>query len=331
MTIRVAINGFGRIGRVIARILAANYNPNVELVAINGRSATKMHYHLMKYDSVHGVFQGKLEYTDDALIINGKKIKFFHEADPENIAWKSLDVDVVFECTGAFKDKDSASKHLKAGAKKVLISAPVGSDIKTIIYGVNDHHLEKDDKIISVGSCTTNCLAPIADILHKNFKIVKGFMTSIHSFTNDQNTIDARHKDLCRARAASLSIIPTSTGAAKAIARAIPDLEGKIDGVAVRVPTANVSLVDLCFLSEKKTTISELNDLVKKEAQNSKILAYEYEPQVSIDFCGRSESSIFDSNATKIVADDFIRIASWYDNEWGFSCRMIDVATLIMQ
>ena len=330
--VRIGINGFGRIGRCVARVLAENLVEGVELVAINGRGETKVHYHLLKYDSVHGRFAGKVEQDGEDLVINDKKVKFFHESKPEDIKWGDYGVDVVLECTGAFKDSISCQKHIEAGAKKVVISSPAkGDDIKTIIYGVNDNILTAADNIISIGSCTTNCLAPVAKVLNDELNIQKGFVTTIHAFTNDQNIADARHKDLRRARAGTLSMIPTSTGAAKAIAKVIPDLSGKLDGVAIRVPTPNVSLVDFCFLSEKKTDIATINALIKKAANGSmkRVLAYEEEELVSVDFNHTIESSVFDSTGTRVLQNDFIRVAAWYDNEWAFSVRMLDVAKML--
>jgi glyceraldehyde 3-phosphate dehydrogenase len=330
--LKIGINGFGRIGRCVARVLAENIVSGVELVAFNGRGDLKTHYHLLKYDSIHGRFPGKVEMGDGCLIINGKQVKYFTQSDPSDISWGSVGVDVVFECTGVFKDREGASKHFKGGAKKVLISAPAkGDDIKTIVYGVNEEVITDSDDILSVGSCTTNCLAPVAKVLNDALGIEKGFVTTIHAFTNDQNTADARHSDLRRARAASLSMIPSSTGAAKAIGKVLPELAGKLDGVAIRVPTPNVSLVDFCFLSKKPATIEEVNKLIK-EASNGKmkrVLGYDEEPCVSIDYNHTTQSSIFDSTGTRVLENDFIRVASWYDNEWAFSIRMLDVAKLL--
>jgi len=329
MTVKVAINGFGRIGRCVARAYAEGLVPGVELVAINGRGPVETHYHLLKYDSIHGRFPGTLEMKESALVINGKEIPVFREREPENAPWRKIGVDIVFECTGVFKDRKGAGKHLQAGAKKVMISAPAkGDDIKMIIHGVNDDILEPSDDIISIGSCTTNCLAPVVKVINDNIGIKKGFVTTIHAITNDQNTADASHSDLRRARAASLSMIPTSTGAAKAIGKVIPELNGKLDGTAIRVPTANVSMIDLCFLAEKSATADEINAMVKEAANGplSRVLGYTDEPLVSVDFNHTIESSYFDATGTKVLENDFVRIASWYDNEWAFSVRMLDIA-----
>lgn len=331
MSVRIAINGFGRIGRCITRAWAMGLVSGVELVAINGRGPIETHYHLLKYDSIHGRFPGSLTIAKDALIINGKEVKVFREREPENAPWQKHNIDIVMECTGVFKDRTSASGHLRAGAKKVMISAPAkGDDIKMIIYGVNNNLLSANDDIISIGSCTTNCLAPLAHILHENIEILKGFVTTIHAVTNDQNAADASHNDLRRARAAYSSMIPTSTGAAKAIGKVIPALNGKLDGTAIRVPTANVSMIDFCFLAQKSITATDLNLLVKNAANSnmSGVLAYTEEELVSIDFNQTTESSYFDATATKILQDNFVRVAAWYDNEWAFSVRMLDIAKI---
>jgi len=329
MTVKIAINGFGRIGRCVARAWAEGLVPGVELVAINGRGPIETHYHLLKYDSIHGRFPGTLEMKEDALVINGKDVPVFREREPENAPWGKVGVDIVMECTGVFKDRAGASKHLQAGAKKVMISAPAkGDDIKMIVHGVNDEVMDKADDIISIGSCTTNCLAPVAKVLNDNLGISKGFVTTVHAVTNDQNSADASHSDMRRARAAYLSMIPTSTGAAKAIGKVIPELNGKLDGTAIRVPTANVSMIDFCFLSEKQATAEEVNSLIKEAANGSmsRVLGYSEEPTVSIDFNHTIQSSYFDGTGTKVLENDFIRVASWYDNEWAFSVRMLDLS-----
>ncbi|MBL6621438.1 MAG: type I glyceraldehyde-3-phosphate dehydrogenase [Rickettsiales bacterium] len=329
--VKIAINGFGRIGRCVARAIAIGLVKDVELVAINGRGPVETHFHLLKYDSVHGRFPGKLELKDNAIYMNGNKILVYKEDDPENLPWDELGVDVVFECTGVFKDSVGAAKHLKNGVKRVLISSPAkGDDIKTIIYGVNDNIINESDKILSVGSCTTNCLAPLVKLAHDNYKIEKGFVTTIHAYTNDQNIADARHKDLRRARAAALSMIPTSTGAARAISKVIPELKGKLDGTAIRVPTANVSMVDFCFLTKNNVEADELNSLYKdaSQAEMLRVLGYCDEELVSIDFNQTIESSVFDATATKILEGNFVRVAAWYDNEWAFSVRMLDIAKI---
>lgn len=337
MTINVAINGFGRIGRCIARALFENSEfSNIKLVAINASTELETLKHLLKYDSIHNKFSKKVEVSENSLIIDGQQVTVVNNRDPQNLPWKKLKIDLVFECTGAFTKYNDASKHITAGAKKVIISAPAKEDsVKTIVYGVNEDLINSEDKVISIGSCTTNCLAPIAKILNNTIGIEKGLMTTIHAYTNDQNIVDNAHKDLRRARAASMSMIPTSTGAAKAIGLVIPELKGKLDGVAVRVPTPNVSMVDLTFISKKDTNIEEINKIVT-EAVNSKVnlkRAVEIvdEPLVSIDFNHNSFSSCFDKTQTKVLGNNLVKIASWYDNEWAFSIRMIDVAKLMHQ
>ena len=329
MTIKVAVNGFGRIGRCVTRVIFDNNIEEIELVAINSTATVVEDYHLLKYDSVHGRFNHDVSYDDqDNIIINGKKIKSFSERDPANLPWDQLDIDVVLECTGIFCDINGASKHVSSGAKKVLLSAPAKSpEIKTVIYKVNDDIITKDDQILSIGSCTTNCLAPVIKVIHDNFKIEQGYVTTIHAYTNDQNLTDANHKDKRRARAAALSMIPTSTGAAKAIGKVITDLNGKLDGCAIRVPTPNVSLIDFTFTTEKSINESEINNLMKSNVSN--MLGYSDEPLVSIDYNKTNQSSIFDATATKVINKRFGRVAAWYDNEWSFANRMLDVTKLI--
>lgn len=333
MSIKVAINGFGRIGRCVARAIFEYQDEyNIELVAINSTAGLKDSLHLLKYDSVHGRFAFDCSLSDDSLIVDGRSVRIVSERDLSKLNWEELGVDVVLECTGVFKDKKGCQKHLDAGAKKVIISAPASDDdIKTIIYGVNEGILESEDHIVSVGSCTTNCLAPVAKVLNDKVGIKTGFVTTIHAYTNDQNLADNRHKDLRRARAATMSMIPTSTGAAKAIAKAIPDLAGKLDGTAIRVPTPNVSMIDFCFIAEKSTSVEEVNSCVKEGIVGSlqTVLDYDDEELVSIDYNHNPYSSIFDSTGTKVMPGDFVRVAAWYDNEWGFSKRMLDVAALI--
>jgi glyceraldehyde 3-phosphate dehydrogenase len=333
MTVKVGINGLGRIGRCIFRAISELGYDDVSLVAVNGPAPIETHLHLLKYDSIHGRFNQDLTIADDnSFKLNGKNIKLFRERDPKNIPWGKLGVDIVFECTGIFNDKESASAHIAAGAKKVIISAPAKDDeTPTIVYGVNHNILAKTDDVISIGSCTTNCLAPVAKALDEKLKIVNGFVTTIHSYTNDQNIIDGSHKNMRRARAAGLSMIPTSTGAAKAIGKVIPHLNGKLDGVAVRVPTANVSMIDFCFTSEKQTSVEEVNSIIKamSEGEMQGVLKYDTEELVSIDYNHSTHSSIFDSTGTKVLGGDFIRVSAWYDNEWAFSNRMIDVAILM--
>lgn len=329
MTIKVAINGFGRIGRCVFRAFFENQNKykDIEIVAINDLTPVETNAHLLKYDSVHGHFNGTVEIKDGNLVVDGKTVKVCCEREITNLPWKNLNVDVVYECTGLFTTKETAGLHLDAGAKKVIISAPAkGEGVKTIVVGVNNDDLLASDTIISNGSCTTNCLAPVAKILDREIGIVKGHMTTIHAFTNDQRTVDCAHKDLRRARAASLSMIPTTTGAAKAVALVLPQLKGKLDGVSIRVPTPDVSFVDLSFEAKRETTPDEINALIKKasEGELKDILGICSEELVSIDFTHDTHSSIFDTTQTKVLAGNFVRIGSWYDNEWGFSNRMLD-------
>lgn len=331
MSVRIAINGFGRIGRCLLRALLEEDIKGIEVVAINGPAHASQHAHLFEFDSVHKTFKGDVKFEEDALIINNKKIKLLREREITNLNWGELGVDIVMECTGLFTSSEKANLHLKQGAKKVMISAPAkDKEIKTIVMGVNHDILNKDDKIISIGSCTTNCLAPLAKALNDNLGIVSGFMTTIHSYTGDQNILDASHKgDLRRARAAALSMVPTSTGAAKALGLVIPELAGKLDGSAVRVPTPNVSVVDLCFVSKISTTKEEVNSILEKAAKSSGgILGFEQKPLVSIDFMGNSHSSIVDALETKVTGENLVRVLSWYDNEWGFSIRMLECAKL---
>ncbi len=327
-TIKVGINGFGRIGRLTFRALLKK--ENVEVVAINDLTDSKTLAHLLKYDSIHGKFPGTVTVEGDYLVINGKKIKVLAEKDPANLPWGSLDVSTILECTGIFRNREKMSKHLTAGAKKVLLSVPSDSkdDVDaTIVLGVNDSMLTHDMKLISNASCTTNCLAPIAKVLNDNFGIVRGLMNTIHSYTNDQIILDAPHKDLRRARAAAMSIIPTKTGAAKAIGLVIPELEGKLDGFAVRVPTPDGSLVDLTCELAKKTTKDEINAAMKAAAEGPMkgVLEYNVDPIVSVDIVGNTHSSIFDSELTKVMSGNFVKVISWYDNENGYSCRMADL------
>ncbi len=334
MTVKVAINGFGRIGRCVLRaIFEEEKYSNIEVVAINASTPLETLRHILKYDSVHGKFAKSVEIGDQSLIIDGKKVAVVSQRDPEKLSWKELNIDLVFECTGAFTNKEDASKHIKAGAKKVIISAPAkGDDVKTIVYQVNCSTLTKDDDVVSIGSCTTNCLAPVAKVLNDAIGIEQGFMTTIHAYTNDQNIVDNAHKDLRRARACAMSMIPTSTGAAKAIGLVLPELKGKLDGSAIRVPTPNVSMVDLNFIAKRSTTAAEVNELMKKASNGSmkEVLQYVDEPLVSIDFNHNKFSSCFDSTQTKAVGN-FVKIASWYDNEWAFSFRMVDIAQLMFK
>ncbi len=336
MAIKIAINGFGRIGRNVLRALEENrqrYGEELQIVAINDLSPAQTNAHLLRYDSVHGPFSGNVQVEGDELIVNGKRIKIFAQRDPKQLPWGDLDIDLVFECTGIFASKQKASVHLEAGAKKVLISAPAGNDVKTIVYGVNHHTLNADDRIVSNASCTTNCLAPLVQPLHKEIGLVTGLMTTIHSYTNDQVLTDVAHgDDLRRARSATQSQIPTKTGAAAAVGLVLPELNGRLDGFAIRVPTINVSLVDLTFQSARPTTHEEIDNILK-EASNGElkgILAYNEAPLVSIDFNHNPASSIYDSTQTKVLGN-LVKVLSWYDNEWGFSNRMLDTARALMR
>ncbi len=334
MTIRVAINGLGRIGRCVTRAIFEDPKySDIELVAVNGPAPAETQKHLLKYDSIHGRFSKSVEIAENFLVIDGKKVRLFGERDPKKLPWGDLKIDVVLECTGAFTQYADAHQHIDAGAKKVIISAPAKEDsVKTIVYGVNDNTLNADDKVFSVGSCTTNCLAPIAKALNDAIGIEKGFMTTIHAYTNDQNVVDNSHKDLRRARACAMSMIPTSTGAAKAIGLVLPELKGKLDGGAIRVPTANVSMVDLNFIAKRDTTKEEINDVVRKAAtvgRMKEVLQIVDEPLVSIDFNHTGFSSCFDTTQTKVMGGNFVKVASWYDNEWAFSLRMLDVTALL--
>ena len=326
MPIKFAINGFGRIGRNIVR--AALGNSDIELVAVNDLTDSQTLAHLLKYDSVHGKFPGEVEASDGALKINGKTIKVLSERDPSKLPWSKLGIDNVMECTGIFRQREKAAMHLQAGAKKVLISAPSPDADATLVYGVNHDIYNKDEHdIVSNGSCTTNCLAPIAKVLLENFGIEYGLMTTVHSFTNDQKILDLPHKDLRRSRAASVSMIPTSTGAAKALALVIPELKGKLDGMAIRVPTPNVSAIDLVCRLEKDATAKEVNKAITSAANGplKGVLAASEEPLVSCDYIGNPNSSIADLGCTMNVGPRLVKVVSWYDNEMGFSNRMIDM------
>ncbi len=328
--IRVAINGYGRIGRNIMRAVYESKNRNIDIVAINDLGDAETNAHLTKYDTAHGKFPGKVRVDGGDMMVNRNRIAVFAERDPAKLPWRKLKVDVVYECTGFFRTRDTAGKHLKAGAKKVIISAPGGPDIdNTIVFGVNDDTLKKSHKIISNASCTTNCLAPMAKVLHNKLGIKSGLMTTIHSYTNDQVLTDVFHKDLRRARSATMSMIPTKTGAAAAVGLVLPELNGKLDGFSVRVPTINVSLVDLVFESEKETTVDAVNRMMKRAA-DGKVLSYTDEPLVSCDFNHDSASSTFDAGMTR-VNGNLVKVCSWYDNEWGFSNRMLDTTVALMK
>ena len=324
---RVAINGFGRIGKLVFRAFLEKKIKNVEVVAINELGSLESSIHLLKFDSVHGEMPLKINKTKNGIKIANNNINFYSERDPSNLPWKSLKVDIVLECSGVFTSKEKAAGHLNAGAKKVIISAPASNVDKTVVQGVNNQELSRKHNIISNGSCTTNCLAPVAMVLDSSLGIESGFMTTIHSYTGDQRTVDQTHSDLRRARAAAESMIPTSTGAAKALSLVLPKLTGKLDGTAIRVPTPNVSLIDLTFLSKKKTDSKKINDIILKASKTKKlqnILTVNDLPLVSIDFNHNQSSSIFDSTQTQVVKDKFCRVLAWYDNEWGFSNRMIE-------
>ena len=328
MAIRVAINGYGRIGRNVFR---AHYeygkHHDIEIVAINNPGDIETIALLTKYDTAHGKFPAEVSFEGNDLIVNGDRIRVTGDRDPENLPWKELDIDVVLECTGIFTTKAAASAHLRAGAKKVIISAPGGKDVDaTVVFGVNQNILKASDTVISNASCTTNCLAPAALALNEGLGIVDGLMTTVHSYTNDQVLTDVYHRDPRRARAAALNIIPTRTGAAAAVGLVLPELDGKLDGFAIRVPTINVSVVDLTFNASRNTTVEEVNQVMKKasEGKLKGILEYNIEPLVSTDFNHNPASSIFDATQTRVVGGSLVKILSWYDNEWGFSCRMLD-------
>ncbi len=328
MKIKVGINGMGRIGRMIVRSIFESKNKNIEIKHINNRSGADVTSNLLKYDSVHGKFNAKINYNKNNIIINNNKITFSQEIDISKINWKKSKVDYVFECTGKFNSKEKLLPYIRNGVKKVIVSAPCKNADKTIVYGVNQDTICKEDKIISAASCTTNCLAPVLNLLNKNFIIEKGFMTTIHAFTSDQRILDNSHKDPRRARTASQSIVPTSTGASKAIGEIIPSLKGKLEGIAMRVPTPNVSLVELVFNTKKKITKELINDsFIKfKKKQKINILDITFEKLVSIDFNHNSASATVDANLTNVVGNNMGKISAWYDNEWGFSNRMCDIA-----
>ena len=328
MSVKVAINGFGRIGRNILRSIIENKNHNIKVVGINDLGPIETNAHLLKYDSVHGILNRDVIINGSDLDVGTGPIKVTSERNPENLPWKELDVDVVLECTGIFTSKEKAQQHITAGAKKVLISAPASGVDLTVVYGVNHQKISSEHQILSNASCTTNCLAPLAYVLNKSIGIENGFMTTIHSYTGDQPTLDTMHSDLYRARAAAANMIPTSTGAAKAVGLVLPELDGKLDGVAIRVPTQNVSVVDFKFNSKKETSIEEINVAINTASENElkNILSFNDKKLVSSDFNHNPSSSIFHSDQTKVMNKKFVRILSWYDNEWGFSNRMCDTA-----
>jgi len=328
MAVKVAINGFGRIGRNVARAILERPDCGLELVSINDLASAKANALLFKRDSVHGAFEGTVEVDGDDLVINGKRIKVTAERDPANLPHAANGIDIALECTGFFTDKASASKHLEAGAKRVLISAPAKGVDLTVVYGVNHDKLTADHLVVSNASCTTNCLAPLAKVLHEKIGIERGLMTTIHSYTNDQKILDQIHSDPRRARAAAMNMIPTSTGAAVAVGLVLPDLAGKLDGSSIRVPTPNVSVVDLTFQPSRDTSAEEVNALLKEAAEGELkgVLGYTDEPLVSIDFNHDAHSSTIDSLETAVLEGKLVRVLSWYDNEWGFSNRMVDTA-----
>ncbi|AVO47509.1 type I glyceraldehyde-3-phosphate dehydrogenase [Phreatobacter cathodiphilus] len=329
MTTRVFINGFGRIGRNVLRAIVEGKRKDIEVVGINDLGPVETNAHLLRFDSVHGRFPAEVSVDGDTIVVAGKRIKVTAIKDPAELPHKALNVDVAMECTGIFTTRDKAAAHLKAGAKRVLVSAPCDGADMTVVYGVNHEQLTKEHLVVSNASCTTNCLAPVVAVLHKACGIDKGFMTTIHAYTGDQPTLDTMHKDLYRARAAALSMIPTSTGAAKAIGLVIPELKGRLDGTSIRVPTPNVSVVDFKFIAKRRTTVEKINEAILKAAKRGPlkgILGFTDQPNVSIDMNHDPHSSIFALDQTKVMDEKFVRVLSWYDNEWGFSNRMSDTA-----
>ena len=331
MSIKVGVNGMGRIGRMVVRSIIESKNKNIEIKHINNRSNSEITYNLTKYDSIHGKFVGDLDFDENHLIINKKKITFSNKNKIEEIDWKKFDVDYVFECTGKFNSKEQLIEHIKNGAKKVIVSAPCKNADKTIVFGVNENIITSEDLIISAASCTTNCLAPVVNVLNENFIIEKGFMTTIHAFTSDQRLLDNSHKDPRRARSASLSIVPTSTGASKSIWEIIPSLKGKLEGISLRVPTPNVSLVQLIFCTSKEINKKKINSVFEIASKNElkKILDISYEKLVSVDFNHHSASAIIDASLTNIVGKNMGKVSAWYDNEWGFSNRMLETTAQV--
>ncbi len=332
MAINVAISGFGRIGRLILRSIIENKRKDINIVAINDLAPLETNAFLLSYDSIHGPLKEKVKIKNEKIVIGNKKILVLKERDPNNLPWKKLKIDIVFECTGLFTSKNTASMHLKAGAKKVLVSAPCNDADKTIVYGVNHDTLTKKDIVVSNASCTTNCLAPVTKVLNDNFGIVHGYMTTIHAYTGDQKVLDTFHSDPRRARAAALSMIPTSTGAAKAVGLVMPELAGKLDGTAIRVPTPNVSLIDFKFVTKKKINAENINKVMIRASKSKSlknVLSVNSEPLVSTDFNHNPASSNFDLTQTQVIDGTFGRVLSWYDNEWGFSNRMCDTAVVM--
>lgn len=331
MALRIAINGFGRIGRMVLRAFAEQSPKDMIVVAVNDLTPMDISTHLFEYDSVHGHYKGALSTNDKGFDIGFGLIQYLQIADPTQLPWKALDVDIVFECSGRFTDRADAAKHLEAGAKRVLISAPANDADITVVYGVNHRNITADHTVISNASCTTNCLAPVAAVLQKTVGILRGYMTTIHAYTGDQKLVDTGHSDVRRARAGAISMIPTSTGAAKAVGLVLPELKGKLDGTAIRVPTPNVSLIDFKFDAAKPATVEQVNMAMKEAAEGELkgVLGYNIRPLVSVDFNHNAASSTFDGTQTQVMDGSFVRVLSWYDNEWGFSNRMIDVARFI--
>jgi len=327
MALKIGINGFGRIGRMVLRSIIENNRKDLEIVAINNRGNSEVSSFLLKHDTIHGKLNAKISHSEKAIEINGKKISMIHETEISKIDWKKHMVDVVLECTGKFNTKEKSAQHIKSGAKKVLVSAPCKGAIN-IIFGVNQKTLKNSDQVISAASCTTNCLAPVAKVINDNFGIETGFMTTIHSYTADQKLLDNSHKDLRRARSAPNSIIPTTTGATKSLGDVIPELKGKVEGISIRVPTPNVSLVEFVFLSKKNLSVEEINNSLSKSSKSElkNILDTSNEPLVSSDFNHNSHSAIVDLLLTKVVANKMAKVSAWYDNEWGFASRMCDLA-----
>jgi len=333
MTIKVAINGYGRIGRNIMRALHEyGWKDRIEIVAINDLGDANTNAHLTQYDTAHGRFPGEVGVDGGDLIVNGDRVKVFAERDPSKLPWAELGVEVVYECTGLFRSKETAGAHIAAGASKVIVSAPGQNVDNTIVFGVNHDTLKSTDQVISNASCTTNCLAPLAKVLHEGIGIRNGLMTTIHAYTNDQVLTDVYHKDLRRARSATMSQIPTKTGAAAAVGLVLPELNGKLDGFSMRVPTINVSVVDLTFVASRPTTVEEVNGIVKAAAEGSLagVLGYNDKPLVSVDFNHDPRSSIFDAGLTRVMEGNLVKVLSWYDNEWGFSCRMLDTTLALV-
>ena len=329
MALKVAINGFGRIGRCAARQIVESFDGEIELVAINASGGPEVLGHLMKYDSVHGRFGGTIEAAGDDLAINGRTVRLTAERDPANLDWDGIDL--VLECTGVFNSKEKAGVHLERGAARVLCSAPAKNADKTVVYGVNHDTITDADTVVSAASCTTNCLAPVAKVMHEAFGIEKGFMTTIHAYTGDQPTLDRRHKDPYRGRAAAMSMIPTTTGAARAVGLVLPELNGKLDGAAVRVPTPNVSCVDLTFTPSRAVTVDEVNAAARAASEGALqgVLAYDEDPTVSVDYNGTTVASTFAAPQTRVMEGDFVRVMAWYDNEWGFTHQMLRTALVV--